>query len=60
VSTLLALTALALVALALTWTSVRRRNVLGDVERFQHARHLTTSWAGETPPQRDEDDPTPR
>ena len=60
-TTLLALTLLALAALATTWTAVRRRNVLGDVERFQHARRLTTSWSADgsvAPQPRTEDEPS--
>jgi hypothetical protein len=61
VTTLIALTLLALAALATTWSAVRRRNVLADVERFQHARRLTTSWSADgstAPQQHPQDDPT--
>lgn len=51
--TILALTLLLLVAAALAVPMLRKRNVLAEVDRFQHARSLTTSWSDDPPPQRD-------
>lgn len=48
-STFLALSFLAVVALALAVPMIRKRNVLGQVDRFQHARSLTTAWSSQPP-----------
>ena len=48
----LALSVLLVVAAALAVPMIRKRNVLGEVDRFQHARSLTTSWSDDPPPQR--------
>lgn len=54
--TLFVLFMLVLVALALAVPMIRKRNVLGEVDRFQHARSLTTSWSspsqGDVPQQK--------
>lgn len=50
--TIFVLTLLLVVAAALAVPMIRKRNVLGEVDRFQHARSLTTSWSDDPPPQR--------
>ncbi|MDP3714205.1 MAG: hypothetical protein Q8R60_17160 [Mycobacteriales bacterium] len=50
--TIFVLTLLLVVAAALAVPMIRKRNVLGEVDRFQHARSLTTSWSDDPPAQR--------
>lgn len=50
--TIVVLTLLLVVAAALAVPMLRKRNVLGEVDRFQHARSLTTSWSDDPPVQR--------
>jgi hypothetical protein len=51
VTTLLVLLVLAVATAGLALPVLRRRNVLGEVDRFEHARSLTTSWSSTPPPQ---------
>lgn len=44
---LYALILLAVVAVALALLRVRRRDVVDEVDRFRHARTLTTTWSSE-------------